>query len=542
MVAASGGTAYQLPDAEDVVIPALLDRNARAWPDDDFVQFDDGTTWTRREALDATYGAAASLAAAGVRQGEHVALFLGNGADYLKSWWGAAALGAVVVPINVAYRGAILAHLLSLARPVTIVGEPSLLQRLDELDDQANVPTVRLTPGDLAQVAPAPELDRPIALWDTAALILTSGTTGPSKLSATSHLHLYLGGSHFTVDHHCDRRDVYLIDLPLFHIGMMYQIAPCLSTGTRLAIRSAPSLSAYWEVARDTGATVAMVLSTMVPFLLGQPARAAERQHGLRLLLAAPLPRDVDAFLERFNIAEMHAAYGSTEASAPLVRHPRDELTSGYCGRVREGFQVRLVDEHDVEVPVGQMGEVVVRTDQPWMLTSGYVANPEATVAAWRNGWYHTGDAMRRDDEGRFYFVDRIKDAVRRRGENISSFEVEAEVVAFPGVSEVACVPYRGPSDVEDEVKVWIVAEDGVDIEPERVLRFCVDRMPYFMVPRYYEVVGELPKTPSARVRKHLLRDRGNGPSTWDREAHGFQVTRNGLRSIAALEDEPANS
>jgi hypothetical protein len=179
-----------------------------------------------------------------------------------------------------------------------------------------------------------------------------------------------------------------------------------------------------------------MVLSTMVSFLLGQPTRSAEREHRVRLMLAAPLPKDSAEFMERFRVPALHAAYGSTEVSAPIVRHPDDELVSGYCGRVRAGFDVRLVDEHDREVPVGEVGEVLVRTDQPWMLTAGYVGNPDATAASWRNGWFHTGDAMRRDEAGRFYFVDRIKDAVRRRGENVSSYEVEVEVGAFPGVAE----------------------------------------------------------------------------------------------------------
>jgi crotonobetaine/carnitine-CoA ligase len=233
--------------------------------------------------------------------------------------------------------------------------------------------------------------------------------------------------------------------------------------------------------------------------------------------------------MKRFNVAELHAAYGSTEVSGPIVRHPDDELVWGYCGRARTGFEVRLVDEHDVEVPVGEMGEVVVRTDQPWMLTSGYVDNPDANAAAWRNGWFHTGDAMRRDEAGRFFFMDRLKDAVRRRGENISSFEVEAEVVAFPGVSEVACVPHREPDGVEDEVKVWLVPEEGAAVDFDELLRFCAERMPYFMVPRYIELATSLPKTPSERVKKHLLRQQGNGPAAWDREEHGYRMTRDGL-------------
>jgi crotonobetaine/carnitine-CoA ligase len=246
------------------------------------------------------------------------------------------------------------------------------------------------------------------------------------------------------------------------------------------------------------------------------------------------LPRDVTEFQERFNIPHLHAAFGSTEMSAPIVGSPGDRLESGYCGRARPGFEVRLVDEHDIEVPVGEVGEVAVRPDQPWMVNAGYVDDPAATAQAWRQGWLHSGDAMRRDAEGRYYFVDRIKDAVRRRGENVSSYEVEAVVALYPGVAATACVAYRGPDDVDDEVKVWLTCEPAAELDYGKLLEFCAERMPYFMVPRFFEVADEFPMTPSGRVRKHLLRDQGNSEQTWDREEHGLTVTRRGLERIPA--------
>jgi crotonobetaine/carnitine-CoA ligase len=164
------------------------------------------------------------------------------------------------------------------------------------------------------------------------------------------------------------------------------------------------------------------------------------------------------------------------------------------------------------------------------MVSVGYVDNPEATAAAWRNGWFHSGDLMRRDTSGNFYYVDRNKDALRRRGENISSHEVEAEVIRYPGIIEVACVPVRTVADVDDEVKVWLVAENGAEpLDFGELLAFCVESLPHFAVPRYFELADELPKTASAKVQKFQLRERGNGPATWDREAHGYRVTRQGL-------------
>jgi crotonobetaine/carnitine-CoA ligase len=211
-----------------------------------------------------------------------------------------------------------------------------------------------------------------------------------------------------------------------------------------------------------------------------------------------------------------------------------DPLVRGYCGRPQPGYECRIVDENDIERPVGEPGELIVRHEDPWVISPAYVDNPAATASAWRNGWFHTGDLMRRDEEGRFFYVDRVKDSLRRRGENISSAEVEYEVKAFPGITEAACVAYRMPNATDDEVKVWIVPGKGQSIDCEALLRFCVERMPYFMVPRFFEVIEELPKTHNQKILKFDLRERGNSAQTWDREAHGFLVTRTGLERIPA--------
>src|SRR5581483_2835157 len=329
--------------------------------------------------------------------------------------------------------------------------------------------------------------------------------------------------------------DIYLIDLPLFHGAALWQGTGSLVAGIGLSMRNAPDLRSYWEIARDTRATMGILLSTMVPFLLGQPVRAAEREHRLRTIIVNPPPPDIAVFMERFGLRETWTGYGMTEVPAPLVYSGGDLMRPGYCGRQRAGFECRLVDEHDIEVPDGTPGELIVRADQPWIIATGYIENPEATAAAWRNGWFHTGDLMRRED-GQYFFVDRAKDAMRRRGENISSTELEAELRAHPDVAEVACVPHRPEGMVEDEVKAWIVPTDGVEPDFEAVLRWCVDRMAHFMVPRYFEAVDELPKTPSQRIKKFELRERGNSARTWDREEHGFQVGRSGLRQVRSAQ------
>jgi carnitine-CoA ligase len=434
------------------------------------------------------------------------------------------------VPINLAFRGSMLAHLLKLAEPVVIIAEGEYVSRLES----AGAGTAKqLRPADLhGHDLSVPELDRELGVWDTAAFILTSGTTGPSKLSRTSYLQLFVSGSALVHTWGGSVSDVCLIDLPLLHLAGMFMTVGSLSAQAGLAVRSAPALSRYWEVARETGATMAVILSTMVTYLLAQEPRPAEQEHRLRLIMATPLPDDVTAFQERFHIADFTTAYGMTEVPGALSRQPGQPLVAGYCGRTRPGFEVRLVDDHDVEVPVGGVGQAIVRTALPWMLTGGYVKDPAATVAAWRNGWFHTGDLLRRDADGNHFFVDRQRDALRRRGENISTYEVEREVLAFPDVAEVACVAERSGAAVDDEVKVWLVPRAGARIVPEELLRFCVARMPHFMVPRYIEVTDELPKTASARVQKYQLRERGSSQRTWDREMHGWKVTRSGLERV----------
>jgi carnitine-CoA ligase len=418
-----------------------------------------------------------------------------------------------------------LSDVLDLTTPATIVVADEFRSRLDVIGDA----TPRLEPLALANGADrsSPDLDRPIEIWDVHSIAFTSGTTGRSKASLTTHRHLFLAGSWGPIAFHLDANDVFLVDLPLFHMAGEAKVVASVAARSKLAVRTAPAMTSYWETAKATAATAAGMISSMAAFLLAQPERPTDRDHSLRLVMSAPLPADHDVFMARFGIQEIATAYGSTEVSGCLTRALDVPLVRGSCGRLRDGYEVRLVDNHDLEVPDGDLGELVVRTDQPWSLSTGYVGDPAATAAAWRNGWFHTGDMFRRDAEGNYYFHDRRTDAVRRRGENISSFEVEREVLAFPGIAEVACVAVRCDGEPDDEVKVFLVTEEVLDLES--LVRFLVDRMPHFMVPRYYEVVDALPKTATMRVEKHRLRALGNTASTWDCQASGLRVTASGL-------------
>lgn len=242
-----------------------------------------------------------------------------------------------------------------------------------------------------------------------------------------------------------------------------------------------------------------------------------------------PMIDNPSAFVERFG-ADVYTFYNMTETSRPIVSDLNPSKPDS-CGKLRPGVEVRLVDENDCEVPTGEVGELIVRTDAPWAMSHGYHRDEKTTAKAWRNGWFHTGDGFRMDHEGNFYFVDRLKDSIRRRGENISSFQVESEVGAHPAVREVAAFPV--PSEHgESEVMVAISVKHGHELDPAELVGFLIPRMPYFAVPRFIRLLDDLPKTPTQKVQKHLLKSDGVVPGTFDREKLGIKIKREKLQAV----------
>ncbi|HTK66857.1 MAG TPA: AMP-binding protein [Pseudonocardia sp.] len=509
-----------MPSYADIGIRPLLERNAAEAPDEVFVTFADGSTWTRQQALYEAYRAANVLRERGVRQQQVVAVLLGNGPDFLRCWWGLAALGATCAMFNPAYRGRILDNLLELTGPVLAVTDQQLkIERPLPVVDPTELRNGPATP---------PELERPIELWDLHGILCTSGTTGRSKAVLQSNYHLHTTGRWATIDVGLGPDDTLLVDLPLFHAGLNSFTVGCLATRSRLAIRSRPEVSRYWEVIRETGSTIAVGLSATAAILQGRPATPDERDHRLRYWIGVPLPDRASEFAERFGISGgLLGAYGCTEIGVGVIARPGLDHPDGSCGTSRDGFELRLVDGNDIEVPTGQVGELILRTDRPWAISHGYLGDHEATARAWRNGWFHTGDALSRDEQGNYYFRDRIKDVIRRRGENISSFEIEAEIASHPHVREAACIAVPSPTGIEDEIKTFLVPEP--DFDPAELVGWLYDRLPYFMIPRYIECADELPRTPTGRVRKFELRDRDPGP-VWDREQH-LRISRDGIRA-----------
>lgn len=532
----------RIPPRATCILRYALEHWAKVKPDATYVVFGDGTAWTYGETLRRTKTRAASLEKLGVHQGDHVAAWLPNGAEALLTFFGVNYLGAVFVPINTAYVGSILEHVIENCDAKLIIAHGDLVPRLrvirlSSLEKLVVVGPDAEAPSDLAvghfdeaETGEPEALGRSIEPWDTQAVVYTSGTTGPSKGVLMSYLHLYTNAGpeawHFVTG-----EDRFLANMPIFHIGGIGLPFVMLARGGSVALWENFKTDEFWNFVRQTECTAAFLLGVMATFLLKESASERDREHKLRLALMVPLMENAKEFRERFGV-DIYTIFNMTEISSPIVSEP-NPTSLGTCGKKRDGVDVRLVDENDCEVPDGAVGEMMLRTDRPFAMMHGYLKNPEATARAWRNGWFHTGDAFRKDTDGNFYFVDRMKDAIRRRGENISSFEVEAEIIAHPDVQEAAAIGVPSPLG-EDDVMAIVAPVAGRNIDAEKLIAFLRERLPYFMMPRYIRVMSELPKTPTAKVQKAGLRAEGITADTWDREASSIKIKRESLTKVEA--------
>jgi carnitine-CoA ligase len=511
----------RMPPPERCVFRYALDHWAEVQPDKVYARFEDGSEQTYAETRAMARRMGAALRALGVRQGDHVGSFLPNSRAALEVWYGLNYIGAVYVPINPGYKGRLLSHALDIADGRVCVAHPELAPRLEGIErHKCEVVVTTDDPVWTSSGDDPGELERPLQPWDTWGIMFTSGTTGPSKGVLSSYMHQWSIFGPDTMPF-ITGEDRYMINLPLFHMGGCGLLNSMLLRGGSIAFVTQFSTPRFWETVRDTQSTVVFLLGTMASFIESQPPSPQDRDHPLRLVWMVPVVDDVPSFAERFGV-EVRALYGMTEISSPIITGPTPSLP-GTCGRARPGVEVRLLDDNDCEVAPGEVGEFCVRTDSPWAMNHGYYKMPEATARAWRNGWFHTGDAGKRDEEGNFFFVDRFKDAVRRRGEYISSLELETEINVHPAVATSAVVGVPAEHG-EEEVLAALVAAPGAEIDVLELTEFLRERVPHFMVPRYLRIVGELPMTPTAKVRKNVLRDEGVTADTWDREAAGIKL------------------
>ncbi len=537
----------RIPPRDRVVLRYVLDRLVEEDPDRVFTKFVDGSEWTRAELRNIARTYAAAFRALGVNQGDHVASFLPSSVEALCVWHGLNYLGAVYVPLNPAYKGALLEHTVATSDATLIVAHPELSPRLNDIDraelvdlvhlgaDDGSGPDIdglRCMPGTvLTGHGDDPgEPDRPIEPWDVQGIWYTSGTTGPSKGVLSSYMHAYsmFGPETWPFVTADDR---YMINLPVYHMGGTGLWNAMLLRGGSVSFVERFQTDRFWDQVRDTESTTVFLLGAMAAFLEAQPPSARDQDHPMRLMFMVPVVDDVPAFAERFGV-EVRSIYNMSELCMPIITGPTPTLP-GTCGTVREGVDVRLVDENDCEVAVGEVGEFVIRSEVPWSMNHGYYKMPDATAAAWRNGWFHTGDAGRMDADGNYYFIDRLKDAIRRRGEFVSSLELEIELQTHPSVETAAVVGVKS-EHAEEEILAVLRAAPGHEIDYVELIEYLRPRVAYFMIPQFWRTVTEFPMTPTEKIRKVVLRDEGLTADVWDREAHGITVRSERIATAGA--------
>lgn len=516
--------AVELPPRERT-IPAMLERQAAIFGDKELFRCL-GASWGFADAPGVAAHMAGALSEAGIEAGDRVAILSPNRPEVMRALLGCGWLGAVSVPVNVAVKtrqlrfylensGARLlvadAALLAALEPGALGGLP--LERVWILDDVAvpdlGVPVVRF----VADGAPLPA--RAARPGDAFAILYTSGTTGAPKGVICPHAQFYWWGVHASRFLEIGRDDVLATTLPLFHTNAINCFFQALLTGATQIVLPKFSASGFWRGMEECDATVGYLLGAMVPILLAQPPSEVERQHRIRVALGPGVPAAMHEALAARTGVRLVDGFGSTETNF-VIGGTAAERVAGRMGRLAEGVRAVVADEDDSPVADGEPGELLLRADEPFAFATGYFGLPDKTAEAWRNLWFHTGDRVIRHPDGTFSFLDRLKDVIRRRGENISSFEVEQVVAALPEVETVAVYPV--PSDLaEDEVMAALVLRPAARLSAEAVFEHCERELPRHAVPRFVVFVDELPRTENGKVRKFMLREVGVTSATVDR-------------------------
>lgn len=498
---------------------------------------------TFEELYDRVKRLGSALVGLGMSKGTPVLLLLDNHLDYVVAWLAVSSYGGIEVPVNTAFQGELLAHVVRDSQAPLVVLDEDYLAVMEQTDGWAQFEHVIVRgrgahpermPSSLsaatAQVhdweglgdddpQPPPDLHG----WDTAALMYTSGTTGKSKGVIVTHAHAYTYGSPEVLGG-AAADDVTMVALPLFHVGGQWaSLYNGLMAGSTTYVSPRFTASGFWDEVREHGCTFVLLVAATARFLYRQPPSPDDGDNPMRRVFMAPVIPEYAAFAERFDVSLL-TGYGSTEAGTVLVSGS-SPVRPDACGHPRPGLEVALVDDWDRRVPDGQVGEVVVRPLDPWVVMQGYHNNAEASVEAWRNLWFHTGDAMYRDDDGQYVFVDRMRDTIRRRGENVSSVELEGLLVELEGVADIAVVGVPS-SDMEEEIKAVVVTSGG--FAPDAFVAAAREALPGFMVPRYVEIVDELLRTESGKVQKQAYRS-NEGREVFD--AAGAGVPSSGART-----------
>ncbi len=538
-------------DISDWTLTSLVERQAAAHGTREFMSFQHGTRLTFASLHSDSRQLALALASLGVGPGDRVMVMLKNRIEFMLAMVAIMKLGAIFVPLNTELKGAFLQHQLHNAEPRVVFLDSDLRDAFDSVENgHASPAAVVYVGGEVPNHRPGIFAQAQTMTFETlfertgaedsvlvtarpqdiACIMYTSGTTGPSKGVLMTHAHCYLFGHGMARTMEMTEQDCHYVCMPLFHaMGLLLQVLSSLICGARAFCIERFSPARWLDDVRTCGATLTNALGVIPEFIFRTPATEFDRDHKLRSVMAVPIAAEWGAAMEKRFGFKFKQGYGMTEVNVTCYTQADDPLLPGMAGHVLDDFfAVRVVDaQTDVPLPQGEIGEIVVRPKVPFCFNQGYYRMPEVTVESWRNLWFHSGDAGYFDDQGRLYYADRIKDRIRRRGENISSFEIEQVLNNHPAIKESAVVGIRVEgAGGEDEVKAYIIIEGGGSIDNVALLDYCAKHIPRFAVPRYVEAVDAIAKTATGKIQKEPLRRAGVTVSTWDRESVGYKIAR----------------
>lgn len=508
---------------DSFTVAAVLDRRAEQYPDRVMLSVA-GTDITFEQLRQRSSAAAKLLLDQGIGSGDCVALFTATCPEWIYFWLGAARIGAVSAAVNAANKGDFLLHALQLSQAKLVITDAERRSRIDEM---AHIRTVVIQDDSVAEALGQDVSVAAVGTPETLALFFTSGTTGPSKAVATSWRYLFTVAATAVAAWEFAAGEVLWTAMPLFHLSAAPSVLAPLLVGGTTVLAGAFHPEAVWDDVRAHGAIGFVGAGAMVSMLQNLPPDARDAQLPLRFISAAPIGAKSYRSIENRYGCAVVTMYGMTEAFPLAVNGVAYDGVPGTSGQINPNFEVCITDGAGAELPAGSVGEITCRARYPDVMSQGYVRGsdgPGLQVDP-HPDWFRTGDLGSLDTDGNLTYVDRVKDSLRRRGENVSSVEVEAVVTSHPAVAEAAAVAV--PSELgEDDILLVVTLRPGAAMDCAELLDYCAVRMPYFCVPRYVDTVDELPRNVIGRIRKDLLRARGLSAGAWDRERHGYVLSR----------------